>query len=391
MRALARPEALAPLTIIGGTAVLLIAGGMLAPGFLALSNILVLLSLSAYLGFAAIGETVVILTGGIDLSIAWTITGASIVFTGVTQGDDSHLGAGLAAALAVGIGAGFVNGVGVAKLKISPIVMTLGMNNVMQGLTLIYSQGTPSGSAPDSIKWIATGWVGPAPVVVLVWIGLGVIVSIGLHATRGGRYLYGVGESPFVSRLSGIDNDRVIIAAYAISGLCAAVTGVLFTGFSTMAFLGMGDQFVLPAIAAVVLGGASIYGGGGTYAGTFVSAFFLTVLTTVLTIVNISIGYRNIIYGLVIVAAVLLYRAYSRERESKADRGGTNERFPDRRPASPSLGPRTLLLSLAQRTAAAGERRRRCRADRQILFARRLSCRHGQPERRQIRACRCRI
>ena len=315
MHGLARPEALAPLTIIGGIAVLIVAGGMLAPGFLTLSNILLLLSLSAYLGIAGIGETVVILTGGIDLSIAWTITGASIVFTGVTQGDDAHLWAGLAAAFAVGIGAGFVNGVGVAKLKISPIVMTLGMNNVMQGLTLIYSQGTPSGSATNSVKWIATGWVGPAPVVVLVWIGLGVIISIGLHATRGGRYLYGVGESPLVSRLSGIDNDRVIVAAYAISGLCAAVTGVLFTGFSTMAFLGMGDQFVLPAIAAVVLGGASIYGGRGTYAGTFVSAIFLTVLTTVLAIVNISIGYRNIIYGLVIIAAVLLYRAYARERE----------------------------------------------------------------------------
>ena len=315
MRGLARPEALAPLTIIGGIAVLILAGGMLAPGFLTLSNILLLLSLSAYLGIAGIGETVVILTGGIDLSIAWTITSASIVFTGVTQGHDAHLWAGLTAAFAVGIGAGFVNGVGVAKLKISPIVMTLGMNNVMQGLTLIYSQGTPSGSATNSVKWIATGWVGPAPVVVLVWIGLGVIVSVGLHATRGGRYLYGVGESPLVSRLSGIDNDRVIVAAYAISGLCAAVTGVLFTGFSTMAFLGMGDQFVLPAIAAVVLGGASIYGGRGTYAGTFVSAIFLTVLTTVLAIVNISIGYRNIIYGLVIIAAVLLYRAYARERE----------------------------------------------------------------------------
>jgi ribose transport system permease protein len=133
MRTLARPAALAPLTIIGAIAVLLIAGGMLAPGFLALSNILLLFSLSAYLGIAGIGETEVILTGGIDLSIAWTITGASIVFTGVTQGDDAHLWAGLPAALAVGIGAGFVNGVGVAKLKIMPIVMTLGMNNVMRG------------------------------------------------------------------------------------------------------------------------------------------------------------------------------------------------------------------------------------------------------------------
>jgi len=315
MRVLARPVVLAPLTIAAGVAVLLVAGGMLAPGFLAVSNILMLLALSAYLGIAGIGETIVIVTGGIDLSIAWTITGASIVFTGVTQGSDAHLLAGLAAALAVGLAAGLLNGIGIAKFRISPIVMTLGMNNIMQGFTLIYSHGTPSGSAPDSIKWIATGWLGPVPVIVLVWFALGAIVSVGLHATRGGRYLYAVGESPLVSRLSGVNNDRVIIAAYAISGLCAAITGILFAGFSTMAFLGMGDQFVLPAIAAVVLGGASIYGGRGTYVGTLVSAFFLTVLTTVLTIVNISIGYRNIIYGLVIIAAVLLYRAYSHERE----------------------------------------------------------------------------
>ena len=118
-----------------------------------------------------------------------------------------------------------------------------------------------------------------------------------------------------VSRLTGIDNDFVLIAAYTVSGFCAGLTGILFTGFSSMSFLGMGDQFVLPAIAAVVLGGASIYGGRGSYAGTFVGAFFLTVLTTVLAIVNISIGFRNIIYGLVIIAAVLLYRAYTRERE----------------------------------------------------------------------------
>jgi len=193
--------------------------------------------------------------------------------------------------------------------------MTLGMNSVMQGVTMIYSQGTPSGTVTDSIKAIATGWVGPIPVIVLVWIGLALVVSIGLHATRGGRYLYAVGENPTVSRLSGIDNDRVLIAAYTLCGLSAGVTGVLFTGFSTMSFLGMGDQFVLPAIAAVVLGGTSIFGGRGSYLGSFLAAIFLTLLTTVLTIVNIPVGYRSIIYGLVIIGAILLYRVYARERE----------------------------------------------------------------------------
>ena len=309
------PTVLAPLTILVSCAILFVIGNILSPGFIAVPNMLMLVALSAYLGIAAIGETIVVLTGGIDLSIAWTVTAASIVFTDIVQGNEAMLWPGLAAGLAVGLAAGVVNGVGIAKLHISPIVMTLGMNNIMQGLTLIYSQGTPSGSAPDSIKSIATAWLGPVPVIVLVWIGLSLLVSIGLHATRGGRYLYSVGESPTVSRLSGINNDRVLIAAYAASGLCAAVTGILFTGFSTMSFLGMGDQFVLPAIAAVVLGGASIYGGRGSYAGTFISAIFLTVLTTILTIVNISIGYRNIIYGVVIIAAVLLYRAYAQQRD----------------------------------------------------------------------------
>jgi ribose transport system permease protein len=309
------PAVLAPLTIVAGCVILLAICDLLSPGFTALPNVLTLVALASYLGIAAIGETIVILTGGIDLSIAWTVTAASIVFTGVTNGDDAMIWPGLAAGLGVGLAAGAVNGVGIAKLGISPIVMTLGMNNIMQGLTLIYSQGTPSGSAPGSIKAIATAWLGPMPAIVLVWIGLCALVSIGLHATRGGRFLYSVGESPTVSRLSGINNDRVLIAAYALSGLCAAITGILFTGFSTMSFLGMGDQFVLPSIAAVVLGGASIYGGRGSYFGTFVSAIFLTVLTTLLSIVNIAIGYRNIIYGLVIIAAVLLYRAYAQQRD----------------------------------------------------------------------------
>ena len=310
-----RPVILAPLTILFCLVVLVIIGSFLATGFATSANLLTLVSLSAYLGIAAIGETIVMLTGGIDLSIAWTITASSIVFTGVTQGDPSRLWLGLIAALGTALAAGFVNGIGVAKLRISPIVMTLGMNNVMQGFTLIYSQGTPSGTATEGIKTIATGWVGPIPIIVLVWFALAILVSIGLHATRGGRYLFSVGESPTVSNLSGINNDRVLILAYTLCGLSAGITGVLFTGFSTMSYLGMGDQFVLPAIAAVVLGGTSIFGGRGSYVGTLIAAIFLTILTTVLSIVNIAIGYRSIIYGLVIIAAILLYRVYARDEE----------------------------------------------------------------------------
>jgi ribose transport system permease protein len=137
---------------------------------------------------------------------------------------------------------------------------------------------------------------------------LAAIVIGVLRLSRGGRKLFGVGESPLVSFLSGVRNHRVIIIAYAFSGLAAAMTGVLYAGFSGASFLGMGDQFVLPAIAAVVLGGTSIFGGTGGYGGTIVGAFFLTVLTTMLSIVNLSAGVRDIVYGGVIIAALSLNR-----------------------------------------------------------------------------------
>jgi ribose transport system permease protein len=310
-----RPAILAPMTVLICLILLVVVGGVLTAGFATLSNLFNVLSLSTYLGIAAIGETIVMLAGGIDLSIAWTITAASVVFTGVTQGHEAMLFPGLAAALGTGLAAGLLNGIGIAKLRISAIVMTLGMNNVMQGATLIYCQGTPSGTATASLKLVASGHIGPVPIIVLVWIALTILICIGLHATRWGRYLYSVGESKKVSYLSGIDNDLALIIAYGFCGLSAGITGVLFTGFSTMTFLGMGDQFVLPAIAAVVLGGTSIFGGRGSYAGTFIGAVFITVLTTVLTIVNIPVGYRSIIYGLVIIMAILLYRCYAHERE----------------------------------------------------------------------------
>ena len=301
-------DLLAPATSLVVIAAMFVVCDILAPGFVSLANVMRLLQLAGFLGIVAAGETLVILTGGIDLSVAWVVTGAGCVFTAVTQGRSELLPAGLAAALAVGLVAGLANGIGVARLRISPIVMTLGMNNIMQGLTLLYTQGTPSGGTPPAIKAVATGYAGPIPVLVIVWAAIAAVVIAGLRLSRGGRKLLGVGENAAVSFLSGIRTDRVLIASYALSGVAAALAGLLYSGFSGASFLGMGDQFVLPAIAAVVLGGTSIFGGSGGYGGTVIGAFFLTVLTTMLSIVDLSAGLRDIVYGLVIIAALLLNR-----------------------------------------------------------------------------------
>jgi ribose transport system permease protein len=298
----------APLASFLVLLLMLVVCNVMAPGFVSVTNLMQIAQLSAFLGIAAIGQTLVILSGGIDLSIAWTITGAACVFTQVSQGQADMLLPALAAALAAGLGAGLLNGMGVAKFRISPIVMTLGMNNVIQGATLLYTGGTPSGGAAEESRFFATGYIGPFSVLVLLWIALAIVVITILGVTRGGRQLLGVGENPLVSYLSGVRNDRVLIAVYALSGLTAALAGVLYANFSGASFLGMGDTFVLPAIAAVVIGGASIYGGRGGYGGTVIGALFLTVLTTMLSIVNYSAGARDIIYGAVIIAALLLNR-----------------------------------------------------------------------------------
>lgn len=304
------PVALAVFSLI-----LIGVGEVLSPGYASAANMLQLLKLSSFLGIIAIGQTLVILAGGIDLSVAWVLTGAAFAFTTVTQGHATQIVPGLLTAFAVGAGAGLVNGVGVAKLHISPIVMTLAMNSIMQGGTLVVTSGSPLG-VPTLVRFVATGSVGPLPIMTLLWAVLTVAVVVAIGMTSGGRRLLSVGENPRVSFLSGIDNDAVTIIAYTMSGLAAAVAGVLFAGFSATSFLGMGDQFVLPSIAAVVLGGTSILGGRGGYGGTVLGVIFITLLSTDLLMGNISSGLRNIIFGLALIGAVLSHRVLlHREQE----------------------------------------------------------------------------
>ncbi|MDA8253543.1 MAG: ABC transporter permease [Rhodospirillales bacterium] len=296
-----------PIALTVFSVVLIGIGEVLSPGYASAQNMLQLLKLSSFLGIIAVGQTLVILAGGIDLSVAWVLTGAAFAFTTVSQGQASRIVPAILAALAVGAGSGLVNGVGVAKLRISPIVMTLAMNSIMQGATLVVTSGSPLG-VPDLVRTVATGSFGPLPIMALLWAIVTVTVVAAVGSTSGGRRLLSVGENPRASFLSGIDNDAVAIVAYTLSGISAAVAGVLFAGFSATSFLGMGDQFVLPSIAAVVLGGTSILGGRGGYGGTVLGVIFITLLSTDLLMGNIAPGLRNIIFGLALIAAILSHR-----------------------------------------------------------------------------------
>lgn len=302
-----------PSLLIVLTLGLVVAAEWMSPGFASANNMLQLLKLASFLGIVALGQTIVMLVGGIDLSIAWVLTCSAVVFTALCGGQDANTLPAALAALGVGLSTGFVNGFGIVKFKIAPIVMTLAMNNIMLGITLVYTGGTPSGGNSPFIRNLATGAVAGVPYMVLVWALIAIAAIVAVRYSAWGRQLLAVGENARVSYLSGISNDGVIIGAYVICGATASIAGILFAAFSGASFLGMGDQFMLPAIAAVVLGGTSMFGGRGGYGGTVAAVIFTTMLSTILVMANISAGARSIVFGVAVLAAIIAQSLLRRE------------------------------------------------------------------------------
>jgi ribose transport system permease protein len=250
----------------------------------------------------------VILTGGLDLSVPWTIGLCGILLAGMVNGHNGPLIYVLPLVLLVGCLVGVANGIGIAIFGISPIVMTLAMNGILQGLALLYCQGTPGGFSAPLMRWFMTDKSGIVTPVV-VFIALFVIAAVILHRrTPFGRRVYGLGNGERVAALSGINVDRTIILVYALSGFCSALVGSMLTGFSGQASLGMGDDYMLPSIAVVVVGGTLITGGRGSYLGMVGGVLLLTALQTLLAGTTLPYATRVIIFGLVVLAAVVALR-----------------------------------------------------------------------------------
>lgn len=267
-----------------------------------------ILVLSSFLLILALGQGTVILTGGLDLSVPWTIALAGILLAGIVNGQNGPMLYALPSVLVIGCLIGLANGIGIAIFGISPIVMTLAMNGILQGLALLYSQGTPAGFSAPLMRWFMTDKSGIVTPVV-VFIMLFVIAAVLLHRrTPFGRRIYGLGNGEKVAALSGINVDRTIMLVYALSGFCSALVGCMLTGFSGQASLGMGDEYMLPSIAVVVVGGTLITGGRGSYLGMVGGVLLLTALQTLLAGTTLPYATRVIIFGLVVLAAVIALR-----------------------------------------------------------------------------------
>ena len=298
-----------PIIIAGGFVVLILLAGtvytmavmgtapLLAPNYL-----LTQLQIGAFLGIVAAGMMMVILLGHIDLSVPWTMTAAAMMATSV--GGPMAIPTGLAIGLMVGL----VNGFGVAYLRIPSMIFTLGVDSVMRGLMVAHTGGfAPQTGATPLMRSLASDRLFGIPMALFVWAGIGIVLATILARTAFGRSIYATGNREAAAYLSGIRTRWVIVGAFVLSGLCAASAGMLLAGYSTRAYQGMGNAYLLPSIAAVVIGGTHILGGRGRFIGTVVGVVLIVLLNSVLSIMQMPEAGRQIIYGSVIVGMLLVY------------------------------------------------------------------------------------
>ncbi len=290
---------------------LLVVGSLFHRDFATWSSLRVMLVVASFIGFVAAGQMLVVLVGGIDLSIPWVLNGAAIVLTTTSLGQTARLPQAVALALGAGAAVGLANGLGVAWLGVPAVVMTLGMNGVMQGLTLGLSKGLTCAScasyAPGPLRNLFVEKVFGVPAQLLLWAGVALLLTVLLTLTTFGRRVYAVGVSPRAAFLSGVSVRGVTVALYTLSGVFAAMAGIALVAYGGQSSLGLGDPYLFESIAAVVVGGVSILGGRGHYAGVVAGSLTLVAVVTFLQAQRVPEFGRSIIYGLVILAILLTY------------------------------------------------------------------------------------
>ncbi|MFK0691442.1 ABC transporter permease [Mesorhizobium sp. IMUNJ 23033] len=299
----------AVLTAFACIVLLLFLGSLYSRSFLSPEYLLQQLKVASFLGVIATGMMLVILLGQIDLSVPWSVAVGAMMASAVAA--FGPVGAALAIPFGVlcGVLIGIVNGIGVAYLRIPSMIITLATNAVAQGLMVVYTGGfSPQDSATAAMRYLATGFTIPGvPNAVIIWALIGAATVFVLTRTSFGRSVYGIGNRERAAYLSGVDTRRVVMIAFAVSGGLSAFGGVLLAGYASKAAQSMGDAYLLPSIAAVVLGGTSILGGRGSYLGTVAGVILITLLQSILSVLQMPEAGRQIIYGVVIVAMLLLY------------------------------------------------------------------------------------
>lgn len=279
---------------------------ILSPNFLKVQNLLNIVRQVSVTAIIAIGVTMVIITGGIDLSSGSVIALVSVVVASLAHPDTFPLFVPILAGLAVGALTGFINGGIIAKGNIPPFIATLGMMTTARGLALLYSDGKPIGNFTSSFEFIGGGTILGIPVPIIILIVVAAISHFLLSSTKFGKYIYAIGGNEQAARISGINVNKVKILVYSYAGVMSAIAAIVLTSRISSGQPGAGISFELDAIAAAVIGGTSLSGGIGTIPGTIIGALIIGVLNNGLDLLNVSAYWQQILKGGIIVGAVLL-------------------------------------------------------------------------------------
>ena len=283
------------------------------PGIVSANWVGVMLRGAVPLAILAACQTLTMLTGGIDLSVGAVASMAGFMVATLVGGQG--LVVAILAALLLAAAAGLVTGIGVGVFRVHPLIMTLGMSLVVLGLANVWQlvMVQTGAGVPEPLRWIGVGLWEIVPYSLLIFVPLAALVLIGLRRTGFGRLLYAIGDNPVAARLSGARSWQVLIVLYIISAVFAAIAGFLVSGLNNVASVTLVDSYVLPSVAAAVIGGTSILGGRGGYAGSIVGALILTVLSSLLSSLGLPEAVRQVLFGSIIVAVAAAYTRVTAE------------------------------------------------------------------------------
>ncbi|MBZ7924781.1 ABC transporter permease [Ensifer adhaerens] len=284
--------------------VLCLSVSVLNENFLSFGNLVNVLRQTSLLFLIAAGGGVVIIAGAIDLSVGAILTLSACVAAGVLHATGSSALA-VAVALSIGVSCGFINGLLVAWLRLPPFLVTYGMLWILSGIALYYMGGVPITGFPAEFRFLGSGFLLGLPVPIWIMAVVAILGSAVLHLTTVGQQIVMMGANRAAAALAGVPLRRNLIGVYVLSGACAGIAAVVALGRVNSADPGMGDPFLLPSIAAILVGGTSLFGGTGTLFGTALGALLLTIVLNAMNMLTISSAWQPFATGLVLVGALL--------------------------------------------------------------------------------------
>jgi len=293
--------------IYGVLILLMIFAGTISPEFLTANNLTIVLRQSAALGIVTVGQTMVMIAGGFDLSVTAVMQLVTVMIAEYTLGRDDLILPAVGIGLLAGLLIGMVNGVIITRQKASPFMVTLAIAIIITGVRLAYTKGSPSGLLPMGLRPLSQGQILGVPFSIILYLAITAVVSIVLRRTTYGRRLYAAGANAEAARLSGVNVNVVKLTAYMFSGLLAALAGMVLAAYIGYVDQWIGGGYDLDSVAAAAIGGVSLSGGKGGVWSALAGVLLIRMLMNFVIVIGLSIEYQYVVRGAVVVLAVALY------------------------------------------------------------------------------------